>query len=122
MESSSYVVGEATWFGHPMKNLLACLEVFRQLDPEMQAQTMVTFILVAEAHPEPILMTELGKRSGLAQSSVSRNVASLGAWSRHRRPGLKLVEAHEDLMDRRQKLVSLTVSGRRLKGTLENLL
>ena len=104
-----------------MRNLVACLELFRQLDPEMQAQTMVTYLLVAETDPEPILMTELGKRSGLAQSSVSRNVAALGAWSRHRRPGLKLVEAHEDLMDRRQKLVSLTASGRRLKETLENL-
>jgi len=104
-----------------MKNLAACLEVFRQLDPEIQAQTMVVYLLVAEMDPDPISMTDLGRRSGLAQSSVSRNVASLGAWSRHRRPGLRLVSAEEDIMDRRRKLVSLTASGRRLKETLEKL-
>ena len=104
-----------------MKKLRVSLEVFRQLDPEMQAQTMVTFLLVAESDPEPIPMSKLGELSGLAQSSVSRNIASLGAWSRHNRPGLKLVESKEDLFDRRRKLVSLTSSGRRLKEMLENL-
>ena len=104
-----------------MKNLLASIEAFRQLDPKIQAQTVVTFLLVAEADPDPIPMRALAQRTGLAQSSVSRNVSALGAWSRHKRPGLKLLEAHEDIMDRRQKLVSLTASGRRLKKTLENL-
>ena len=105
-----------------MKNLVACLELFRQLDPEIQAQTMMTFLLVAVMDPDPISMSDLGDRIGLAQSSVSRNVSALGAWSRHKRPGLKLVEAHEDFMDRRKKLVNLTASGRRLKKTLEKLL
>jgi len=88
----------------------------------MQAQTMVTFLVVAERDPEPIHMGDLATRVGLAQSSVSRNVASLGAWSRHKRLGLKLLQCKEDLMDRRRKLVSLTPSGRRLKETLQALM
>lgn len=105
-----------------MLKLRGCLEVFRQLDPEMQAQTMITFLLVAMADPDPMPMADLARAAGLAQSSVSRNVSSLGAWSRHKRPGLKLLESTEDLMDRRRKVVSLTPSGRRLKETLESLI
>lgn len=79
----------------------------------MQAQTMMTMLVVARAHPDPVPMPEISREVGLAQSSTSRNIALLGKIHRKGRPGLELIESSEDIMDRRTKLVSLTSRGKR---------
>ena len=60
-------------------------------------------------------MSEMADVLGLAQSSVSRNVAALSDWNRHRTTGHDLVSARENPMDRRQKLVTLTAKGIKLR-------
>ena len=103
-----------------MLRLIDSVEILRSLDPEMQAQTMLIFLLIANRDPDPISMTDLARQSGVAQSSVSRNVASLGSINRHKMPGLQLVDSYEDPKDLRKKLVKLTPSGRRIINLLEN--
>ena len=94
------------------------LSLFQLIDPEMPIQMVKTYIQVALAHPEPALMSEMADILGLAQSSVSRNVAALSNWNRHRVVGHDLVTARENPMDRRQKLVTLTVKGAKLREAI----
>ena len=90
------------------------LNLFQIIDPDMPTQTVRTYVRSALAHPEPVLMSDLSSHLGIAQSSVSRNVAALSDWTRHHTIGLDLVEAHENPTDRRQKLVRLTTKGQQL--------
>ena len=101
-----------------LDGLLRQIELFRTLDPEIQAQGLSTFLTIAKNDPSPISMRDLAESVGIAQSSCSRNVASLGKIHRHGRPGHQLVESYEDPMDRRIKLVKLTQKGRRFAQML----
>jgi DNA-binding MarR family transcriptional regulator len=93
------------------------IERFREIDAEMQAQSIAVLLKVAK-HPVPIKMSEIATELGLSQSTVSRNVAFLGDWNRRKEEGHKLLEAFEDPMERRRKLVRLTSKGKRfLKST-----
>lgn len=96
-------------------NFNRVLSLFQIIDPEMPIQMVKTYVQVALAHPEPALMSEMADVLGLAQSSVSRNVAALSDWNRHRVTGHDLVSARENPMDRRQKLVTLTAKGIKLR-------
>jgi len=97
--------------------LLMVIERFREIDAEMQAQSIAVLLKVAK-HPVPIKMSEIATELGLSQSTVSRNVAFLGDWNRRKEEGHKLLEAYEDPMERRRKLVRLTAKGKRfLKST-----
>ena len=102
----------------PLGEFNRILSLFQLIDPEMPIQMTKTFIQVALAHPEPALMSEMADVLGLAQSSVSRNVAALSNWNRHRAVGHDLVTARENPMDRRQKLVTLTVKGIKLREAI----
>ena len=96
-----------------LRTAVDTIELFRTLDAEMQAQTMMCFLAVAKAHPTPIPMREVAHLVGLAQSSTSRNIALLGKTHRKGLPGLDLVNAREDVVDRRTKVVFLTSRGER---------
>lgn len=101
--------------------LLKVIERFRELDAEMQAQSIAVLLKVAK-HPVPIKMGEIAAELGLSQSTVSRNVAYLGDWNRHKKDGFKLLEAFEDPMERRRKLVRLTPKGTRFIKSLSDIL
>ena len=92
--------------------LLRVIEMFRDIDPEIQAQSVAVFLTVAN-HPHPMKMADIGNRLSLAHSSVSRNVAYLGSVNRHHKKGHGLLDAYEDPTERRRKLVKLTAKGQR---------
>jgi DNA-binding MarR family transcriptional regulator len=96
--------------------LQEAIQLLRELDAEMPAQTAVTFLIVAQ---EPgISMAELTDRLKIAQSSTSRNVAYLSRWRAYEKPGHNLVEARENPQDRRAKVVELTSKGEKLAEAL----
>lgn len=99
---------------------LRFVEEFRKIDPEMQLQTVATFMSVA-VQPG-ITMKELADRLGISQASCSRNVAALSKWHRMSRPGHDLVEAVEDPAERRRKIVHLTPKGKRIAQTIWEIL
>ena len=68
-----------------------------------------------------ISMQDISEKLDLAQSTVSRNVFKLSFTNRHRERGIDLLEAFEDPMERRRKLVKLTAKGKRVYETLAEL-
>jgi DNA-binding MarR family transcriptional regulator len=96
------------------------LEEFRKLDPEIPTQTVNTFLYVA-SH-EGCTMKDIADALGVAQSTMSRNIAALDKINRHHQPGFDLVRAVEDPSERRRKIVTLTPRGRQLKARLNEQL
>lgn len=103
-------------------NLINAIEHFRFIDSGMHAQAMIIFLQVAKDDPEPIAMSELSERIGITQASVSRNVALLSSLTRYKTKGPDLLEAYEDVMERRRKLVKLTRRGLKYYKDLESKL
>lgn len=97
--------------------MVRLIQLMRAHDPEMPAQTMETFFLVAQAGE--LTMQELQAKLGMAQSTISRNVAAL---SQHPKSGrteaLHLVELFELPSDRRVKVARLAPKGVRLMGQI----
>ncbi len=99
-----------------MLNLHKALRLVQTQDERMQVQTILVLLTVAEFGP--ISMSQLKDTAGLSQSSVSRNCAALGKIHRKGRPGLGLITATEDPMDRKQKVVKLTTKGENFMAQL----
>ncbi len=95
------------------------LEEFRKFDADMPIQTAAMFLVVAAN--EGITMKALGEELGISQSSCSRNVAALSKQHRLNKPGLDLVYAEEDPVERRRKIVKLTPQGRRLAQAIRGI-
>lgn len=100
-----------------LRTLYQAVQMFRDLDPELQTQTVVCFLMIAEAR-EDMPMRDLQAALGMPSSSTLRDVAALSKHHRLGRPGLDLVEAYEDLNDRRFKLVRLTPKGKAFRSRI----
>lgn len=103
----------------PLWQLFKAIEEFRRFDAEIPTQTVNTFLYVA-TH-EGCTMKDVADALGVAQSTMSRNVATLDRINRHHQPGLDLVRAVEDPAERRRKIISLTPKGRQLTARLNEL-
>lgn len=87
------------------------LSAARQLNPEMPLPQLLCLLIIAE-QKEGMSLSEVARRAGIGLATASRYVASLGKINRHREEGLNLVEAYENPMERRQKIIRLTTKGR----------
>jgi DNA-binding MarR family transcriptional regulator len=101
--------------------LLEAVQVFRSLDPEIQAQAVAVLLFVAMKN-RPVLMGEIGEALNISQSSVSRNVAVLGELHWRGRQGLRMLDAWENPDNRRQKFVALTLRGKTFVKTVQRAL
>ncbi len=97
--------------------MVAAIEEFRKLNPEMQAQTLLTFCAIASKEGE-VGMKDIEQMTGMSSSSTSRNIAALGPYHRKGNPGMDLVVAFENPQDRREKLLKLTPKGRRVAESI----
>jgi DNA-binding MarR family transcriptional regulator len=97
------------------------IEEFRKLDSEMQAQTMMTLLFIAQKNSQeiPVTVKEVGDFLGVTSASASRNVAVLGKFSRHNKPGHDLIMTYENPERRIEKFIELTPKGKRVINTLE---
>lgn len=92
-----------------LNRLLEQIQYAREHAPDMLLQQLSVLISVALEPDQGVL--DIGEKLGLTQASVSRNVAALSAIHRKHRPGLNLLAAYEDPMERRRKMVRLTPAG-----------
>lgn len=100
------------------EKLLKIVRKFRELDPDLIFAHAEVLLLVAEAGNDGISLSDIADKTGLGLSTVSRHVAHMGKINRHHEEGLKLIETHEDPMERRRRLATLTGKG---KAFLNNL-
>ena len=92
-----------------IKAMNIAVEPFRKIRETIPLQYVTAFWLVAAE--EGLNVTEYAKRAGISQSLMTRHLSDLGAVNRYHEEGFGLVEAYEDLMDRRNRLMRLTTKG-----------
>lgn len=80
------------------------------IDPEMPLQQAHCLLLIAQAE-EGTSLTDLANKAGVQLATASRYIGHLGKLNRKREPGLELVEAFEDPMERRKKIIRLSPKG-----------
>jgi len=97
---------------------MEALRILREAtgNAELQMQTMVTFVYIAQRHPNEVPSGEIEKLLGIAQTTVSRNLQYLGKGQRDAKGnvvlgGYKLIETAEDPFYRKRKLSKLTTKG-----------
>ena len=102
-----------------LRTIVRMIELIREVDGEMPLQMAHTFFCIALKPGSS--MQELVTQTGLAQSSISRNVQALSRWHWQRdretklpKDGYNLVEAADDPTDSRRKIIYLTPKGRTL--------
>lgn len=93
-----------------LKSTLNALKPFRAVRETIPLQYVTAFLLVATE--EGLNVSEYAKRAGTSQSLMTRHLADLGSVNRYHEEGLGLVEAYDDLMDRRNRLIRLTAKGK----------
>ncbi len=95
-----------------LKRLTDAIRELRNFSAVLNLQAAHILLLVAE---DPgITSKEIAKKTGLSQSSCSRNISLLSEINRLGKPGLNLVKSMEDPEERRRKIVHLTEKGKEL--------
>lgn len=103
-------------------NLLRIIEEMRKFDSQLESQAIAIYFYVGlYGGQEGITMQDIAEALDLAQSSVSRNVMKLSITNRYRVSGIDILEAYEDPIERRRKLVRLTPKGKRVWKSLQDL-
>lgn len=95
-----------------LRRLYKVLDAMRAIDSTMPVQTFAAFLVVAL--DEGINVSKIGEKIGIAQSSASRNIATLSDWDYTKKTGLKLVEYRQDPMNLTTKTVHLSNKGSKL--------
>lgn len=104
--------GDDADFTRTAEAMARVMALIRAHDAELPAQRIEALFHIA-AHPD-IPLRELQDKLAISSSSASRIAAEMGAHGRAGREPLRMVEAYEDLKDRRFKNARLTPKGRKL--------
>lgn len=95
-----------------LKATYNALRPFRKLRETMPLQYVTAFLLVATEEHQNV--STYATRAGTSQSLMTRHLADLGSVNRYHEEGFGLVEAYDDLMDRRNRLIRLTTKGKHI--------
>lgn len=93
---------------------LTAISEVRKIDPEMPLPQVHCLMLLAKAGPDGLSLTELSRQADIAMATASRYIGNLGKINRFKEEGFNLVEAFEDPMERRKKIIRLTGKGKAL--------
>ena len=98
------------------------VQQFRFLDKEMQAQTMLAFLYIAERERAGVetRVLDVGEYLNVTSASASRNVQALSRIARHGKSGHDLVVSIENPLKRTEKLIKLTEKGHHFVKMLES--
>lgn len=93
-----------------VKSMFNALKPFRKVRETIPLQYVITFLIVAAEENQNV--STYATRAGISQSLMTRHLSDLGSVNRYHEEGFGLVEAYEDLMDRRNRLIRLTAKGK----------
>lgn len=93
------------------RKALRLLAEVQKIDPEMPLQQLMCLLVVAQ-EPDGMSLTDIANKVGISLPTASRHVGSLGKINRKKEEGLNLLEAFEDPLERRKKIVRLTPKGK----------
>jgi hypothetical protein len=99
-----------------IKQTLAFLEPFFGIRETMPARCIQAFLIVAEK--EGLSVGEYAKRAGMSPTTMSRNLLDISERDRNYEVGPNLVVGKENVLNRREKLYSLTPKGRALLASI----
>lgn len=100
------------------KEAIQLLSAVQRIDPEMPLQQLLCLLVISESE-EGMSLTDVSKKVGIGLATASRYVSALGKVTRHRTEGLNFIESFEDPMERRKKIIRMTMKG---KIALRNIL
>jgi DNA-binding MarR family transcriptional regulator len=95
---------------------LRLLDPFFGFKATMPARCIQAFLLVAEK--EGLSVGEYAKRAGISATTMSRNLLDISERDRNYEEGPALVVGKENVLNRREKLYSLTPKGRALLASI----
>ncbi len=98
--------------GAMLRTLVHIQQTFREMNEAIAPQQIE--ILFEIASQPGLTQQELANRTGMALSSISRNLMALGEWNRSGKPGLSLIETADDPEERRRHIAFLSPKGRSL--------
>ena len=106
----------------PRNTVLACLHLFKTLDPRVSVNEIMAFLYVCEN--EGLTVQDLAMVGRLTQSTASRSLRALGPadseWSLQ--PALGLVRAYLHPNDARSHVVQLTERGLDMRERVDALI
>ena len=102
------------------RKALAAIQLFRELDGDMQMPMAASFLLVALN--DGVSRTEVMKALGVAGSTATRTLMGLMESGRLGRPGHGLIDQRVNPDERRWRMHSLTPSGRRFLKRLAKII
>ena len=94
-----------------LEDAIRFVSVIRRVDTEMPLQQIHCLLLIAKEE-DGLSLSDLAKKAEIGVATASRYVAALGKINRHKEEGFNLIEAFEDPMERRRKIIRLTPKGR----------
>lgn len=102
------------------RKALAAIQLFRELDGDMQMPMAASFLLVALN--DGVSRTEVMRELGVAGSTATRNLMGLMESGRLGRPGHALINQRVNPEERRWRMHSLSPKGRRFLKKLVAIL
>lgn len=91
---------------------LGLVKNLREIDADMPMAQAYCLLLISQY--EGLSLKELAQRADVGMASASRYVSQFGKTVRPGESGMNLVEAYEDPMERRKKIIKLTPKGKTL--------
>ena len=92
--------------------LIKALKKFNAISQELPIAQMLLLLEVAQAGDSGTSLTEIANTHNMGQANASRNLAQLGKSNRKHAAGYQLIDAVENPMDRRFKILTLTNNGK----------
>ena len=103
-----------------ISKFIQCVQLFRELDPNIRMGTVRSFLEVARN--ENLTVGEVGRRMGAPVQSVSTYLRTLGeGQDRNGAPALGLLQARTSPFDARETMVRLTPKGAALAESIREV-